>query len=109
MLARALEKNGFRVRRAATVAAALALASVERFDVLLSDIGLPDASGYELIQALQTGAESRNRGIRGIAMSGYGMDEDLRRSREAGFVHHLVKPVNLKKLIAVLRQVAPPN
>jgi CheY-like chemotaxis protein len=44
-------------------------------------------------------------GIKGIALSGYGMEEDLRRSREAGFLDHIIKPVNVSQLVAVLQRV----
>lgn len=95
-----LRGAGYRVTSAATAAAALELAGKEPFDVLVSDIGLPDATGYELMQAVQ-----RLQPIKGIAMSGYGMDEDLRRSREAGFSDHIIKPVNLAELDSIIRRV----
>ncbi len=66
----------------------------------MSDLGLPDGDGYEIMR--------RIRAIRskpGIAMSGYGMNEDRRRSNEAGFSEHLVKPVDLPQLIAAIRPV----
>jgi CheY-like chemotaxis protein len=50
---------------------------------------------------------SAARPVPGIALSGFGMDEDLRKSREAGFVAHLTKPVDFPKLEAVIRQVVP--
>ncbi len=101
VLARLLERNGFQVRRAASIREALELSRAESFDVVVSDIGLPDGNGYDLMR------EIRGQGdLPGIAMSGYGMDEDLRRSREAGFVDHLVKPVNVTHLASVLRRVS---
>jgi len=75
-------------------------ADVERFDLLVSDIGLPDGSGRELMREL------RARGLRGIALSGYGMEDDLRKSREAGFERHLIKPVSPQALEAAIQQVA---
>ena len=68
--------------------------------MLISDLGLPDGSGYEILSRL--GAA---RPMPGIAMSGYGMDEDIRRSREAGFAEHLVKPIEIPQLIAAIRRV----
>jgi DNA-binding response OmpR family regulator len=50
-----------------------------------------------------------NHGLVGIALSGYGMDEDLRRSREAGFVAHLVKPIDIQQLRFALKRIANRN
>jgi two-component system CheB/CheR fusion protein len=101
MLMRLLRLDGTDVQWAATVAAAVELASAERFDVVVSDLGLPDGSGHDLIKRLL-----RDRPVRGIAMSGYGMEDDIRQSREAGFVEHLVKPVSLPQLREAIRRVA---
>ncbi len=82
------------------VAGALAAVERESFDVLVSDIGLPDGSGTDVMRAV------RARGaVPGIAMSGFGMEEDVRRSREAGFSEHLVKPVAFGKLKEAIRRV----
>ena len=70
------------------------------FDVVLSDLGLPDGSGQELMREL-----ARRHGLKGIALSGYGMEEDIQRSREAGFAYHLTKPVDRQALEATIRQV----
>ena len=99
-LARCLAISGFVVQAAGSVAAALALAAAAPFDVLVSDIGLPDATGYDLMREIDN-----KYGIKGIALSGYGMEEDLRKSRESGFVEHLVKPVNMAQLEAALRRL----
>ncbi|MDP9175386.1 MAG: ATP-binding protein [Planctomycetota bacterium] len=99
-MARLLTRSGFAVMTAGSVASALKIAAAESFDVVVSDIGLPDASGYELMRQI------RDRyGIKGIALSGYGMEEDMRKSREAGFVDHVVKPVNVAELEAIIRRV----
>lgn len=91
---------GHRVTTADTVKAALDLARHETFDVVVSDIGLPDASGYELMAAIKETSH-----LPGIALSGYGMEEDVQRSRSAGFADHLVKPVDILALEAVIRRV----
>jgi signal transduction histidine kinase/ActR/RegA family two-component response regulator len=88
-----LEQRGYSVILATSVAEALATAAEQRFEILLSDIGLPDSTGYQLIRSLKD-----LRHFRGIAMSGYGMEEDIRKSLEAGFEKHLVKPVNINAL-----------
>jgi PAS domain S-box-containing protein len=64
---------------------------------LICDIGLPDGTGYELMEELQ-----RRHGVIGIAMTGYGMDQDIQRSRAAGFAAHLTKPVSIQALDAAL-------
>ena len=102
-LSRLLKNSGYTVQTANTVADALRLANAEKFDLVVSDIGLPDATGYDLMRALRD-----RHGIKGIALSGYGMDEDMRRSREAGFIDHLTKPINLPQLEAVIRRVMEP-
>jgi CheY-like chemotaxis protein/nitrogen-specific signal transduction histidine kinase len=93
MLGKLLGSAGYSVRTAGDAAAALDLASREQFDLVVSDIGLPDATGYQLMQEIKS-----RYGISGIAMSGYGMDEDVRKSREAGFSDHLVKPISFAQL-----------
>lgn len=99
-LSRLLGRSGFQVKTASSIASALQLAASEPFDILVSDIGLPDGTGYELMEQI------RDRyGIKGIALSGYGMEDDIRRSMEAGFSEHVVKPVDLARLESVVRQV----
>ena len=88
---RLLKHTGYSVHAADTVAAALRIAESEPFDVLVSDIGLPDGSGLDLMRQLR-GAHPH---LRGIALSGFGMEEDVERSRAAGFDEHLTKPINL--------------
>lgn len=102
ILKRQLEVSGFVVQTANSGAAALEAAETFDFDILLSDLGLPDITGYDLIGELR-----KTRHFSGIAMSGYGMEEDLQRSAQAGFAKHLVKPVSLdavQSAILSLRQ-----
>lgn len=100
VLARLLRASSFAVKTAASVEAALQLAAMEAFDIVVSDLGLPDGTGYDLMKQIRD-----RHGIKGIALSGYGMEEDLRRSREAGFLDHIIKPVNVSQLVAVLQRV----
>jgi PAS domain S-box-containing protein len=93
LLKRLLEGSGFAVETAGSVAEALKAADGTHFDVLVSDLGLPDGTGCELMRQMRD-----RHPLKGIAMSGYGMEEDLRRSREAGFSEHLVKPVDISSL-----------
>jgi len=99
-LAVLLEDAGHRVRTAGFGEEALAIASEQRPDFILLDIGLPGMDGYELASRLRRLERTRDSVI--VAITGYGQDEDRRRSREAGFDHHLVKPVDLDVLAALL-------
>jgi two-component system CheB/CheR fusion protein len=101
-LTQLLRRRGYHVQAAHSVQSALELAEHERFDVLVSDIGLPDGSGVDLMQALKT-----KHPIFGIALTGFGMEEDLRRSHDVGFHHHLIKPVDLNKLDSLIQQADP--
>ncbi len=93
VLARLLQRRGHHVRTAASVEAALGLAATHQFDLVISDLGLPDGNGAELMVKL-----ARDYGLRGIALSGYGMEQDLARTRQAGFITHLIKPVQFEQL-----------
>ncbi len=99
MLRRLLELGGHTVKTAGTVASALETAGEHPFDLLVSDLGLPDATGHTLMRTIH-----ERFGIPGIAMSGYGMDEDIRKSRDAGFSVHLVKPVDVSALEQAIRR-----
>jgi PAS domain S-box-containing protein len=92
---------GHRVVTAESVAQALSeVESNDGFDLVISDLGLPDGNGNDLMREL-----AARHGLRGIALSGYGMEEDVRQSLEAGFARHLTKPVSLPQLQAAIRQV----
>jgi PAS domain S-box-containing protein len=101
VLARQLQDSNHSVKMASSVEAALQLAAAERFDIVVSDLGLPDGSGYDLMKQL-----GDRYGIRGIAISGYGMEQDHRLSREAGFLEHIVKPVDVGQLTAAIQRIA---
>ncbi len=103
ILARMLEKWGYVVTAASSVRGALESAEKEEFDVLVSDLGLPDGSGLELMRELR--ALRPGRPLPGIALSGYGAENDLRQSREAGFEEHLVKPVGVEGLRQSLQRI----
>jgi len=103
VLTQLLTRSGDQVTTATTVAEALAAFAAEHFDAVISDVGLPDGSGLDLMRDIQ-----RLRPVPGIALSGYGMDEDVRRSKDAGFCAHLVKPVNLGELRRLLEQFVLP-
>jgi CheY-like chemotaxis protein len=92
-IAEILGAMGHDVTVATTVSSALNAAARQRFDFVVSDIGLPDGTGHELMRELV-----RRYRLRGIAVSGYGMEEDRRRSLAAGFSRHLTKPITVQQL-----------
>jgi signal transduction histidine kinase/ActR/RegA family two-component response regulator len=100
VLARLLSRRGYHVEAARNAREALSLSSSKTFDLLVSDIALPDSTGCELLAEL-----SAKHGLRGIAMSGFGSDADLAQSKEAGFLEHLVKPIDAKALDAAIQRV----
>ncbi len=101
-LTRLLQLRGYDVKSANNVQSALNLSQTAEFDVLISDLGLPDGSGIDLMRAIQA-----ERPMFGIALTGFGMEEDIRKSRDAGFKHHLVKPIDLNMLDSFLQESTP--
>ena len=93
-LARLLTQRGHEVATAESIEEALMRAQTFAFDLVLSDLGLPDGSGHDLITELR----KKRPGCRSIALSGYGMPSDARRSLDAGFDAHLTKPVDIQAL-----------
>ena len=87
-----LGRRGFTVIGVGTVEAALGEASRQAFDVVLSDIGLPDGNGFALMRLL-----AQRHGLTGIALTGYD-DDALSQSTEAGFTAHLTKPIDVRLL-----------
>jgi two-component system CheB/CheR fusion protein len=98
-----LTRRGYTVRMAHDVASAIATAQAEKFDLLISDLGLPDGTGYDIMEAV------RPSGLRGVALSGFGMEDDLAKSRAVGFSEHLIKPVNIESLDALLVKFFSPG
>ena len=101
LLRKILERRGYHVDLVTTMESALSKAGHATYDLLVSDVGLPDGSGLELMRRLR-----ETRTIPGIAMSGFGMDEDIRRSHEAGFSDHLTKPISIAKLEEAIENVS---
>jgi PAS domain S-box-containing protein len=96
-LSRLLNRRGHSVASAASVAGARELAAKANFDLVISDLGLPDGTGHELMAELKG-----MYGLSGIALSGYGMEDDIQRSSDAGFCAHLTKPVDVAALESAL-------
>jgi CheY-like chemotaxis protein len=99
-LASLLETEGHQVRRAHDGPGALAAADAFLPDAVVLDLGLPGMDGYEVARRLRSKTEDRKPLL--VAVSGYGRDEDRRRSRQAGFDHHLIKPTELSALRSAL-------
>ena len=99
-LARVLKLWGYEVRVAHDGLEAIEAASAQAFDVILLDIGLPGINGYEVAERLRDQFGSARPVL--VALTGYGQAEDLARSQSVGFDDHLVKPVNLERLRAML-------
>lgn len=97
VLARALRRKGYGVTAAGSVEAAVAQFAGSRPDLLISDIGLPDGTGWDLLEKLRPHGP-----VRAIAMSGYGMHADVEKSREVGFAAHLTKPIDFPRLEALI-------
>jgi CheY-like chemotaxis protein len=114
VLARMLRRAGYRVTLASSVAEAVNSARtaqveidgtgrVRPVDLVVSDLGLPDGSGADLMRTLRA-----HHQLRGIALSGFGMDEDIRRALDAGFSRHITKPVDIPLLLGAIQELLQP-
>jgi PAS domain S-box-containing protein len=99
-LQRLLQSAGYEVVIATTLAAGRDLLATKPFDLIISDIGLPDGSGLDLLQHVDP-----SRRVHAIALSGYGMKADINASQAAGFAHHLTKPVDWDQLRDAVRRL----
>jgi CheY-like chemotaxis protein len=108
VLARLLESRGFRVLAAHSLAEARALVAQHDVGFLISDLGLPDGNGGDLMKELH-----ERLGISGVALTGYGMDGDIAHAREVGFALHLTKPIQVgeleKALVLARAELARPS
>ena len=92
-LKRMLERRGYEITIAHSAEQAVEKVRTEDFDLLISDIGLPDRSGYDLMREVRL-----KKDLPGIALSGFGSEQDVNQAREAGFAEHLTKPINFERL-----------
>lgn len=104
MLQELLKVAGANVMTATNGADALRIAAENEFDVILSDISMPEMDGFEFLQRLRK-IEGR-RDVPVVAITGFGRSDDIARARAAGFYSHLTKPLNLEVLTAVLQQIS---
>jgi signal transduction histidine kinase/CheY-like chemotaxis protein len=100
-MSRLLKKFQHNVVTANSFSKALEAAAHQDFDLLISDVGLPDGTGLELLQQLVI-----RHPIKGIALTGYGMEEDIQRTKNAGFQRHLTKPINFAELQMAIQELA---
>jgi len=103
-LSRLLTKRGFVVTTAANSAEGLASAREIEFDIIVSDLGLPDGSGLDLMKAIREFSQTP-----AIALSGYGMQSDVDKTKAAGFQAHLTKPVSIPDLLSKIERVLDEN
>jgi PAS domain S-box-containing protein len=101
VLSRLLTKCGHEVVTTDSAQKALKLLDSHRFDALISDIGLPDANGYDLVREAR-----RKQPLEAVALSGFGTDTDVQRSLEAGFDYHVTKPIDFDGLRSLLQKIA---
>jgi signal transduction histidine kinase/CheY-like chemotaxis protein len=97
---RMLERRGYQITIAHSAEQAVEKVRTQDFDLLISDIGLPDRSGYDLMREVRL-----NKHLPGIALSGFGSEQDVDQAREAGFAEHLTKPINFERLEKTIRSL----
>ncbi|HTL89098.1 MAG TPA: ATP-binding protein, partial [Leptolyngbya sp.] len=102
-----LEQAGAQVKTAASAAEAFALLVRSQFDVLLSDIGMPDMNGYMLLQQVRALSTEQNGQIQAIALTAYAGDFNQQQALQAGFQKHLSKPVEPEMLLRTVIEMAP--
>jgi CheY-like chemotaxis protein len=100
VMARMLKDMGHTVIPADSVASAIDVLTREKFDLILSDVGLPDGNGVSLIHAVRAFCDTP-----AIALTGYGMREDVERCLQAGFNRHVTKPVTFEALRQIIAEV----
>ena len=95
-----LTQAGYKVVTAGSAKAALAAAHQSQFDVIISDIGMPEMNGYQLAEALRQLPEYKTVPL--VAITGYSMFDDQQRSKKAGFNAHMTKPIDPRALIDLI-------
>lgn len=98
-----LELNGLTIDVTSTVAEAINALMQEEYDLVITDLGLPDGSGLDVMQVM------KQKEVKGIVLSGQGMEADIVASMQAGFLNHLTKPVDIERLEAILRGILQQN
>jgi DNA-binding response OmpR family regulator len=99
-LTRLLTSRGYAVQTANSVASALEAVDKKVFDILICDLGLPDGTGFQLIESVR-----KKFATPAIALTGSGMEQDVAQSKLSGFDAHLTKPVNFHNLEAIIHKL----
>jgi CheY-like chemotaxis protein len=105
ILTRILERRGFSVVTAGSVEAAIDAADQHEFDLVISDLGLPDGNGQEAFSAIK----SKQQRVRGIAVSGFGTAADIRSCLAVGFDSHITKPVTVDAVENAIAELSRPK
>lgn len=103
MLSVLLTHAGYEVKTASSAASAISLAQEGQFDVIISDIGMPQMNGYELARAVR--GLSGYEAVPMVALTGYSKFDDRQRSLDAGFNAHLTKPIEPRELLDLIEQL----
>lgn len=105
LIGRILQECNCSVQTAANALEGLALARASRFDLLLSDIGMPDIDGFELLARIRALGPARGGSLPAIALTAFARPEDRLRALESGFLDHVPKPIEPSELIATIGRV----
>jgi len=100
-LERLLSSRNYSVMTASCVTEARVLVRKHQFQLVISDIGLPDGNGYDLLKEILN-----SQRVKGIALTGYGMEQDVQKSRASGFSIHLTKPIRVQSLEEALSELS---
>lgn len=107
MLGKLLEIEGAFVDLAKSGAEALAIANQKRFDIIISDISMPEMDGYQLLRKLRELPNMER--VPAVALTGYGRSADIERAHNEGFAEHLTKPINVDQLLQIVRRLTGEN
>jgi PAS domain S-box-containing protein len=107
MLGKLLEIEGAYVDLARSGTEALEIVSKKRFDLIISDISMPEMDGYQLLSKLRKLPEMEN--VPAVALTGYGRTADIERAHAEGFAHHLTKPLDIDQLLRIVQQLTSEN
>lgn len=107
MLIFLLEKHHFKIKAVSNAADALTAISNNPPNLLISDVGMPDMDGYELIRRVRQFSPEMGGQVPAIALTGYASQQDRARSLEAGYQAHLSKPIDFDELFETIRKIAP--
>jgi PAS domain S-box-containing protein len=107
MLGKLLEMEGAFVDLARSGAEALTIAREKRFDLIISDISMPEMDGYQLLSKLRLLPDMQH--VPAVALTGYGRAADIERARKEGFAEHLIKPIDIEQLLRIVRKLTGEN